>query len=122
MFGRDQGQIAQFNAAVIAGAVFSVIARAVLLGRMVDWLGEVRLARVGQTVLGLGLLLMPFTGRVRGATTVNLPGGAWTGRLDLRIVVCLVAALIVAGIWGLTRTQDDNYQSPSIRDNVKRVK
>jgi MFS family permease len=86
--------------------IFSVIARALLLGRMVDWLGEVRLARVGQTVLGAGLLLIPFTGRVQGGMTVNLPGGAWTGRLDLRIVVCLVAALVVAGLVRLARLMD----------------
>jgi MFS family permease len=86
--------------------IFSVIARAVLLGRMVDWLGEVRLARVGQTVLGVGLMLIPFTGRVQGGMTVNLPGGAWAGRLDLRIVVCAVAALMGLGLLRLARLMD----------------
>jgi MFS family permease len=47
--------------------VISVIARALLLGRLVDWLGEARLARVGQTLLGCALLLIPFTWRVGGA-------------------------------------------------------
>jgi nitrate/nitrite transporter NarK len=86
--------------------IFSVIARAVLLGRMVDWLGEVRLARVGQTVLGLGLLLIPFTWRVQGGTTVDPPGGAWSGRLDLRIVAGCVAALLLAGLLRLARLME----------------
>lgn len=86
--------------------IFSVIARAVLLGRMVDWLGEVRLARVGQTVLGLGLLLIPFTWRVRGGTMVDPPGGAWSGRLDLRIVAGCVAALLLAGLLRLARLME----------------
>jgi multidrug resistance protein len=47
------------------GAV-SVIARAVLLGKMVDWLGEARLARLGQTLLGIGLAALPFTWRLEG--------------------------------------------------------
>lgn len=39
----------------------SVVTRAFVLGRLVDWLGEVRLSRVGLTMLGTGLALMPFT-------------------------------------------------------------
>jgi len=50
--------------------IVSVFARALLLGRMVDALGEARLARVGQTVLGTALLLIPFTWRVGGADLV----------------------------------------------------
>jgi MFS family permease len=50
--------------------VISVIARAVLLGRLVDWLGEVRLARVGQALLGLALFLIPFTWRVDGPPVI----------------------------------------------------
>jgi multidrug resistance protein len=46
--------------------IMSVIARAVLLGRMLDWLGEVRLARLGQSILGVGLFLLPFTWRIGG--------------------------------------------------------
>lgn len=86
--------------------IFSVIARALLLGRMVDWLGEARLARVGQTVLGAGLLLMPLTWRVGGGTMVNVPGGARTGTLDLRIVAAVVAALLIAGLLRLARLME----------------
>jgi MFS family permease len=50
--------------------IVSVIARALLLGRMVDWLGEARLARVGQTILGTALLLIPLTWRVDGPPVV----------------------------------------------------
>jgi MFS family permease len=40
--------------------VLSVLARAVLLGRMVDRFGEPRLSRIGVTLLGLGLATIPF--------------------------------------------------------------
>lgn len=49
-----------------AGAV-SVLARAVLLGPLVDRLGEARLARFGQMLLGAGLLVLPLTWRIDGA-------------------------------------------------------
>jgi MFS family permease len=42
------------------GAI-SVITRAFVLGRMVDWLGEARLSRIGLVLLGAGLALMPLT-------------------------------------------------------------
>jgi MFS family permease len=51
----------------VGGAV-SVLARAVLLGRLVDWLGEARLARFGQTLLGIGLLAIPLTWRLEGGS------------------------------------------------------
>ena len=40
----------------------SVLARAVLLGRALDWLGEARLSRVGQVMLAAGLAALPFAG------------------------------------------------------------
>lgn len=86
--------------------VLSVIARAVLLGRMVDWLGEARLARVGQTILGVGLLLFPFTWRVPGGTTVDVPGAPWTAWIDLRMVVGAVALLVALGMVRLARLMD----------------
>ncbi len=86
--------------------ICSVIVRALLLGRMVDALGEVRLARLGQTILGTGLLVLPFTWRVGGGTVVNPPGGAWSGRLDLRVVAGVVAALLVAGLLRLARLME----------------
>jgi MFS family permease len=42
------------------GAI-SVVTRALVLGRMVDWLGEVKLSRIGLVMLGFGLALMPLT-------------------------------------------------------------
>jgi MFS family permease len=38
----------------------SVFTRVLLLGRMVDWLGEAKLSRVGLILLGLGVLGMPL--------------------------------------------------------------
>jgi multidrug resistance protein len=39
----------------------SVLARAVVLGRLVDWLGEPRLSRVGTIMLAAGLAALPLT-------------------------------------------------------------
>jgi MFS family permease len=44
---------------VYVGAV-GVLMRAVILGKLVDWLGEVKLLRVGATVLAIGLLAIPL--------------------------------------------------------------
>jgi multidrug resistance protein len=41
------------------GAI-SVVTRAFVLGRMVDWLGEAKLSRVGLVLLGAGLAFMPL--------------------------------------------------------------
>ncbi|HEU4631817.1 MAG TPA: MFS transporter [Gemmatimonadaceae bacterium] len=41
--------------------VLSVLSRAVVLGRMVDHFGELRLSRIGTTLLALGLLMLPLT-------------------------------------------------------------
>ncbi len=38
----------------------SVVARAFILGRMVDWLGEARLSRVGMVLFATGLISMPL--------------------------------------------------------------
>jgi MFS family permease len=84
----------------------SVIARALLLGRLVDWLGEARLARVGQVLLGAGLLLIPLTWRVGGGTEVDPPGGAWSTPLDVRWLVGGGTALLLAVcIWGTRRVE-----------------
>lgn len=47
-------------------ATISVIVRAGLLGRLVDAIGEARLARIGQMLLAAGLFLLPLTWRVGG--------------------------------------------------------
>ena len=41
--------------------VISVVTRAAVLGRLVDWLGEARLSRVGLVLMATGLGLLPFT-------------------------------------------------------------
>ncbi len=43
------------------GAI-SVVARALVLGYMVDWLGEAKLSRVGMVLLAAGLITMPLAG------------------------------------------------------------
>jgi multidrug resistance protein len=59
-----------------AGMV-SVLARAVLLGRLVDWLGEARLARFGQVLLGAGLLVLPLTWRLDGRLVLAAASLEW---------------------------------------------
>jgi MFS family permease len=44
---------------VYVGSI-SVFTRVLLLGRMVDWLGEAKLSRLGLVLLALGVLGMPF--------------------------------------------------------------
>jgi MFS family permease len=44
---------------VYVGAI-GVVMRALLLGRLVDWLGEVRLMRVGGALLAIGLFCIPL--------------------------------------------------------------
>ena len=48
---------------VYVGGV-GVVMRALLLGKLVDWLGEVRLMRVGAAILSLGLLAIPLPDKV----------------------------------------------------------
>ena len=86
--------------------VISVIARAVLLGKLVDALGEAKLARFGQMLLGAGLLLLPLTWRIGGSGTVNPPGGAWTARMDpAALVIGLVVLLLAVVVWGTRRVE-----------------
>jgi len=40
--------------------VLSIVARALILGRAVDYFGEARLSRIGGSLLALGLALLPF--------------------------------------------------------------
>jgi multidrug resistance protein len=55
----------------------SVLARAVLLGRLVEWLGEARLARFGQVLLGAGLLVIPLTWRLDGTLGLGAASLEW---------------------------------------------
>jgi MFS family permease len=56
--------------------LISVLARGLLLGPIVDRLGEPRLARVGLILLGAGLVLLPLTARVEGVLRI-----AWAGSI-----------------------------------------
>jgi multidrug resistance protein len=56
-FGVNETTIGWFFTYV---GVISIFARALVLGRMVDWLGEVRLSRIGMVMLALGLGTMPL--------------------------------------------------------------
>ena len=53
--------------------VLSVITRVFILGRMVDWLGEARLSRLGTVLLALGVGLLPLVPSLRwGALVIAL--------------------------------------------------
>ncbi len=74
------------------GAI-SVLVRWLLLGPVVERFGEVRLSRIGQTLLATGLALLPFTG-LMGRSTLSL--GPWA--VEARFVVLgLVIALVPLG-------------------------
>ncbi|HEX2095491.1 MAG TPA: MFS transporter, partial [Longimicrobiaceae bacterium] len=73
----------------------SVLARAVILGKALDRLGEARLSRVGQVLLASGLALLPLTWRVGGAVSLDLSAlpGAW-GTVEVQFrTLALVGAL-----------------------------
>ncbi len=57
-YGVDERNIGYFF--MYVGAI-SVVTRAFVLGRMVNWLGEARLSRVGLVTLAAGLATMPLT-------------------------------------------------------------
>jgi multidrug resistance protein len=56
--------------------VISVLTRAVILGRAVDYFGEVRLSRIGLVLLSLGLASMPFMDRVAAILASGHANGA----------------------------------------------
>jgi MFS family permease len=56
-FGVTESTIGIFF--VYVGAL-SVVMRAVLLGRLVDWIGEAKLMRAGAAILAVGLFAIPF--------------------------------------------------------------
>ncbi len=60
-FGVTEQTIGAFF--VLVGG-FGVVMRALVLGKLVDWLGETKVMRVGATSLMLGLLLVPQAGSV----------------------------------------------------------
>jgi MFS family permease len=69
----------------------SVLVRALLLGKAVDHFGEARLARIGQTLLALGLALLPVTALVQVGRVMLPFGHSFDGRyLTLALVVSLM--------------------------------
>ena len=53
--------------------VISVVARALVLGKAVDYFGEARLSRIGSTLLALGLGLLPFMQRASNPVLTYVP-------------------------------------------------
>ncbi len=62
-FGVTEHTIGYFYTYV---GVISVVTRALVLGKMVDWLGEARLSRFGMVLLAIGLGTMPLHSTVPG--------------------------------------------------------
>lgn len=79
------------------GAI-SVLARAVILGKAVDRLGEARLSRVGQVLLASGLVLLPLTWQVPGSASLDLsafPGGLGQVEIPFRTLALMGALALV---------------------------
>jgi MFS family permease len=75
----------------------SVLTRALVLGRAVDHFGEARLSRIGQTLLGTGLALVPLTWRVGGRIALDLPLAGHVA-FDVRwLALAAVIALVPLG-------------------------
>jgi multidrug resistance protein len=72
--------------------VIAVVTRAVILGRAVDYFGEVRLSRIGLVLLSLGLASMSIVDRIAGPLAVGASGGlaAVLPYLPLAIAVALL--------------------------------
>src|SRR5918997_3138706 len=71
--------------------VIAVVTRAVILGRALDYFGEVRLSRIGLILLALGLASMPFMDRIAPALASGASGaGAARPYLPLAFSVTLL--------------------------------
>ena len=70
----------------------SVFTRVLLLGRMVDWLGEAKLSRLGLVLLAAGVLGMPL---VEQSSDVGDRGGTDPARYGVHFSLCDV--FVVAG-------------------------
>lgn len=66
-FGITEGTIGPFF--VYVGAL-GVIMRALILGKLVDWLGETKVMRLGALLLALGIFLIPFPRSIIGFALV----------------------------------------------------
>lgn len=80
--------------AYVWNGAISVIARAWLLGKMLDRFGEARLARLGQVLIIAGLALLPFTWRFDPGGALTLGGWSVEPRL---VVLAAVLALLPLG-------------------------
>ena len=82
------------------GAI-SMLTRAVILGRAVDRFGELRLSRLGATLLAAGLAILPFTHRVADPhALVAAFGGTlpvWLATLVPYIPLAIAVALVPLG-------------------------
>src|SRR5215467_1390547 len=66
LFLNDRFQVTEWNIGyffMYVGAI-SVFTRVLLLGRMVDWLGESKLSRLGLVLLACGVVGMPLSGNL----------------------------------------------------------
>jgi multidrug resistance protein len=71
--------------------VIAVLTRAVILGRAVDYFGEVRLSRIGLILLTVGLASVPFVHRLFSPPVANVGGfAAVVPYLPLAVVVALL--------------------------------
>jgi MFS family permease len=80
--------------AFVWNGAIAVVVRALVLGKMVDRFGEARLARLGQLLLVLGLLLLPFTWRFQPGWEIHLFGLSIPPRI---VLLAGVMALIPLG-------------------------
>lgn len=81
--------------------VLSVLTRALILGPAVDHFGEARLSRIGQTLLALGLFLIPFTHKMQTLARLGSRAGGvlpnYIGDLLPYVPLALAIALIPLG-------------------------
>jgi multidrug resistance protein len=75
--------------------VISVLTRAVILGRAVDYFGEVRLSRIGLVLLTVGLAAMPFMDRI--AAPLSAANGGGTEAVLPYLPLALAVALLPLG-------------------------
>ena len=76
--------------------VISVLTRALVLGKMVDRYGEVRLSRIGSTLMATGIAAMAFTQPIGDPAHVAAMLGGWLPPNAVAVLPYLPLALAVA--------------------------
>ena len=76
--------------------VISVLTRALVLGKMVDRYGEVRLSRIGSTLMATGIAAMAFTQPIGDPARVAAMLGGWLPPNAVAVLPYLPLALAVA--------------------------